>query len=121
MARSRGRKTDYEWSSSFLMFEMRLLTTTATFGDTSAALTSIGVRQTLYRIRGALSGVMDPGAAGDEMRCFFGIIIVSFDAFTAGAASCPSPADDPGSPWIWHQIVPLSSGDASAQNGADTN
>ncbi len=121
MARqSRGRRTDLQWDSILIKAEMRSLSSVNTFGDSSTFVT-FNQPGTLMRTRGAGTVVMDPGAAGDEMVVGLGLIIVQSDAVVAGAGSVPSPIEDAEAPWIWLRHVPLASGDASAQNGADVN
>ncbi len=116
----RTRAPDYEWADQIITAEIRSLAETVTTGDTSVAIT-FNRSQTVVRVRGNGHCVLDPGAAGDGMIVGCGLIVVQEEAIVAGAASLPSPIDALDASWLWHTLIPLSSGDASAQNGADIN
>ncbi len=118
--RHEGRKTDYSWSDALLASEATALSATITLGDTSTPIINLAQR-TIYRIRGEVTVVMDPGAAQDSMCFGIGLILVAAEAAVAGAASVPSPISALNHPWMWIGLFPLISGDASAQNGADIN
>ena len=97
MARSRGRRTDYQWSGS---------SGSAVGVGATQALASGGVTinapGTIVRIRGHVSVQMDVGAADDSIACAVGIIVVNDDALAIGATAIPSPSDDLDADWIWH-------------------
>ena len=65
------------------------------------------IKSTLVRIRGEISLWLEAvGTIGDGYaEVDVGIGIVSADAFTAGAASMPSPALDKDWPWWWHSSM----------------
>ncbi len=65
---------------------------------------------TIVRIRGELilSSLMN--AATDSFQAAAGFIMVSDEAFAAGAASIPSPQSDADDDWIWHQWCSVQSG-----------
>jgi len=73
---------------------------------------------TVLRVRGALSVMAIPDAAGDEGVAVLGIVVVKGDAAAAGGVSVPGPINDPDADWLWHNYVPLTnpSGAGSANN-----
>ncbi len=114
MARhTRGRRTDYDWGA---------------FGDTVADVdpgaaaafattaTSVSQAATLMRIRGVIGATLNAGAVQEHMQILFGLVIVSSDAFAAGAA--PEFTVDGSSAeeghWIWTGSMYLSSGSEAA-------
>jgi len=62
------------------------------------------VAATLTRIRGNASVRIIPNVAGASMIVGLGLVLVSGEAFAAGAASMPSPTDAIDFSWIWHQL-----------------
>ena len=61
---------------------------------------------TIMRTRGEiLLAVESLGAAGDDVSLFFGMGIVSTDAFTVGSAAVPGPATDISFPWMWWNVI----------------
>ncbi len=58
---------------------------------------------TIIRLRGEV--VIDAllGTAGDSAEIAIGMIVVSDEAFAAGAASIPSPITDADDDWMFHQ------------------
>ena len=112
MPRSRGRKTDYEWSG-------------ATWGVSQSAggstITGIAVfvtSGTIFRIRGNGVASIDGETDGDKMVLGLGLMVISNEAFAAGVASAPSPIGDPNAAWLWHQYVPLQSQAANNEHQA---
>jgi len=91
------------------------------FGNIDAALNANGTfilgsftsgqrdPYTVLRILGGL--VVAPAAVGiadaDKVNLFFGIGVVSTDAFTAGAASMPDPGAEVDFDWLWWASVGL--------------
>jgi len=108
MARARGHfpapKRLTEWSGILLRSEVQGLAGTQSLGDSSQRAEATATN-TLIRLRGTLYGHMVPDAASASMVVGCGLILASEDAFTAGAASVPSPIDDLDSPWIWNQVM----------------
>jgi len=108
MARIRGGSRGVkEWGGG--PFAITTLTTTqavlATFSES-------GSPSTILRIRGWVTVKGTPNATGDDDVVGLGIIIVELAAASAGGVSVPGPINDEGSPWIWHQYVPLQAGSA---------
>ncbi len=67
---------------------------------------TIGIDQTVLRIRGNLHVASDQLLASEVMVGVFGMIMVTEDAFSAGAASVPGPISDGDADWIlWHPFT----------------
>jgi len=77
----------------------------STGGASSLGVTTSGA--TLIRTRGTGSVKMDPAAADASGVLAIGLGIYSSDAFTAGAASLPSPLTDLDYDWVWHSLFSL--------------
>ncbi len=123
MARDRGtRRRDLLWLDTLVQTEVGALATTNTTGSTSTTVAPSALgRATIVRVRGSYQMLLDPSAAEDVKMIGLGLIIATDVAITAGAASLPSPTEDPDAPWLWVVYHTLVSGDATAQNGADIN
>ncbi len=67
------------------------------------------VPNTLLRIRGTVFAQLDAGAVDEKAMIAFGITIVKTPAFTAGAASVPSPVTEADADWLWQGYISLSS------------
>jgi len=65
------------------------------------------VATTLVRCRGHYQIRFVPDAANSSQIAGLGLIIVDEQAFTAGAASVPSPTDDMDEEWVWHGLFPF--------------
>jgi len=72
-----------------------------------------GSPSTILRIRGQFVVKGTPDAVTDDDVVGLGLIVISEAAAVAGGASVPGPINDEGSPWIWHQYVPLVAGQAA--------
>ncbi len=99
-------KRGTEWSSVLARSEVQGVSTGQTLGDTAVAAEAT-VRQTVVRHRGHALCHMIAGAASDSMLVGLGLVIISADAFAAGAASLPSPLEDAAYPFFWHQLFVL--------------
>jgi len=64
--------------------------------------------ETILRTRGHVFLQLDSGGADERVLVAVGLIVVSTNAFTAGAASLPSPVDDGEDDWLWHSYLSLS-------------
>ena len=109
MARARefraGSRRVFAWSGVVVRSEIQGLAAIQSLGDISLGVT-FGARPTLARLRGNWMCHM-VGSASESMIVGLGLIVVSTDAFTAGAASVPSPIDDLNAEWVWHQLIPF--------------
>jgi len=113
MARSRvGRRVDYNWGNTMARINVSVQSAgTATIGQTALLFAQA---QTIMRVRGAVVlGIGAAAAATDAMIICLGLIVVSENAFGAGAASVPSPFEDIGDDWLWHGVFPLRAFSAS--------
>ena len=108
-----------EWQGFFMRSVGLAQGATQSFGSVSAIQADVQAKATLIRMRGQGIVQFDPAGVADAVEFALGIIIVSTDAATAGAASCPSPVEDADSSWIWHQIVPLGPSLQAAQENTD--
>ena len=108
MARPRSSGRVKQWSATLGTFEVDGLASARSLGD-SQTFQAFEEPATLLRVRGTGSVQMVPGAANDVKLVGLGLIIVSDQAAAAGAASCPSPLDDPEDDWLWHNIWMLRS------------
>ena len=97
----------FAWSGVVVRTEIQALAEAQSLGDVSLGVT-FGARPTLTRVRGNWAGHMVPAAASDSMIVGLGLIVVSTDAFVAGAASVPSPLEDLNAEWVWHQLIVFS-------------
>ncbi len=113
MARqTRGRRSDYEWLG---------VCGTVTALDLAVNAVQIGttgfvseVSQTLIRVRGRVFGQLDIAGVDERVMVAVGLIVVSSEAFAAGAGSVPSPGSDSEAPWLWHDHLSMSSGAEAA-------
>ena len=85
---------------------------TATAGASTktllAGLTStVNLEQTILRTRFSLHVRTDQGAATEDQRGALGFIIVTDDAFAAGATAIPGPITDTGADWFVYQPFQL--------------
>jgi len=106
MARQRSfdrPRRQFQWLSVIARTEIQGLGATQSLGDVSLGF-GVNQRVTLARVRGNARGHMESAAASDSMIVGLGLIVVEEQAFTAGAASMPSPTDDPNAEWLWHQL-----------------
>ena len=69
---------------------------------------------TLLRMRGLIGCQLNAQAVNERALIVFGLIIVSDQAFAAGAASVPSPDADSDAEWIWQGSCWVSSGNEAA-------
>jgi len=99
----RSNRRVFAWSGVVVRTEIQALAAVQSLGDVSVGVT-FGARPTLTRLRGNFMCHMI-GAASDSGIVGLGLIVVSTDAFTAGAASVPSPTDDLNAEWVWHQLM----------------
>ena len=90
----------------------------ATKLTTGAAVLVDGV--TLVRIRGQLTIALETAAAkADGYHGAFGIGVVTVPAFTAGAASVPTPITElDWDGWLYHQFINVKAADAIAAGAA---
>ena len=95
----------FAWSGVVVRTEIQGLAAVQSLGDISLGVT-FGARPTLARVRGNWMAHM-VGSASESMIVGLGLIVVSTDAFVAGAASVPSPTDDLNAEWVWHQLIPF--------------
>ncbi len=95
-----------EWSPVIVESEGELLSSTQTLGDSSTS-TQILIRQTVVRWRGTCMVHMVAGAVSDSMVVACGLVAVSLEAITAGAASMPSPLTQPETSFLWHSLFTL--------------
>ena len=109
MARSRGRKTDYDWNG--------VTSAAAAITATQAVILSLAVNSaaTLMRSRGSIAIEAVPDAIGDSTVVGLGLMVVRADAAAVGGTSVPGPIDDDDGDWLWHQYVPMFAGFASEQ------
>ena len=106
MARQRTferARRQFQWLSVMVRTEVQGLAAVQSLGDISIGV-GISPRATLARVRGNARGHMEAAAAADSMIVGLGLIVVEEQAFTAGAASVPSPTDDLNAEWLWHQL-----------------
>ena len=84
-----------------------------------SGVTSTGAALTLMRTRGLLHLYLTSAtAAGDGYTGAMGIIVVSDQAFAAGVASMPSPANEAESNgWLYHQFLSVHAGEAGGLSG----
>ena len=69
-----------------------------------AGLTStIELQQTILRVRTMLGVGSDQVIASEQQIGAFGMIIVTDDAFAAGASAIPGPVSDPSADWFVYQ------------------
>ncbi len=116
MARSSGRRTDYEWQA----VAGRITTLDLAEGSANVGTNGmvVSVPSTSMRIRGEVLVQLDAGAV-DERACIaMGIIKVSNSAFAAGIGSIPNPFADAESEWVWHSFTSVTSM-AEAAVGSD--
>ncbi len=100
-----GKKIDFkEWTSLPSIIVAVSTDTTIIFGSIGFTFPA-----TILRCRGYVQAAFDASglSVGDRMRLIFGLGLVSTDAFTAGAASVPDPAEEPGYPWLWYGMMQL--------------
>ena len=103
MARSSGRRTDYEWS--ILLGLNAGLTADGT--SLGGAFTP-SVASTITRIRGGkMTAIMNGSVSNDQVVLTAAIGIVSADAFAVGSTAVPDPADEPEYPWLWWYCMTL--------------
>ncbi len=95
-----------DWSSVLVRTRVTGLASTQSLGAVSVGSEALE-RFTTVRLRGNAYVHLDPGAVGDSMVVGLGLVIVSADAFAAGAASMPSPIDDLDWAFLWHQLFIL--------------
>ena len=95
-----------EWTQFFVRSEVQALGTGQSLGDTFIGAVA-QTRTTIVRVRGRGVVHMVSGSASDSQLAACGLIIVSNDAFFAGAASLPSPLENADSPWLWHGVFTL--------------
>ena len=95
-----------EWVDFAIRSEGQAQGTTTSFGD-SVIGAEASVRTTIVRVRGSALCHMVATAASDSMIVGAGLIIMSAEAFAAGAASAPSPIQDLDSPWLWNHLFVL--------------
>ena len=100
------RPMDKNWDGGFFG-EEAVTTAQKVHGGIGFSVTG---KATILRIRGNWLIKGTPDAVSDDMVIGLGIMIVSTDSATVGGTSVPSPLGDPGSPWLWHQYVPLMAG-----------
>ncbi len=100
--RARGSFRKTTWSAGPLSGAVQSATAAGTTIISTGA--SLGGVLTLVRIRGELTVWLEAvGTIGDGFtRVHAGIGIVSTDAFTAGAASMPTPIGDADWGWLWY-------------------
>ncbi len=115
--RRSGRRTDYEWLSLRGKITALDLTVNATgLGDGGLQVTGPG---TFMRARGHAFLQLDAGGADERVLIALGLIIISNEAFAAGAGSIPAPGNDEDADWLWHNYVGLSSlAEAAVQSDA---
>ncbi len=111
MARGRrgsGRAPDYEWFAiGTKASAIDLATGTKSLGGSALAITGPG---TLVRTRGQVMLQLDAGGIDERVLVCFGTILVTNEAFAAGAASVPGPFTDGDADWMWHGYLSVSSG-----------
>ncbi len=114
--RSSGRKTDYAWGTFGDAAAGVAMPGTGTFGG--SGLTS-SQPLTITRVRGRVGAYLDAGAADESVMLLVGLVVVSADAFAAGAAPeiFNDAADDEAS-WLWQGALWLHSG-VSAVAGSE--
>jgi len=80
-------------------------------GDIGSA---VGQASTSLRWRGQVIMQLDTAGVDERVLVACGIIIVGADAFTAGAASVPSPIQQASDDWIWYGWLSATSGAEAA-------
>ncbi len=111
--RGTGRRTDYSWSGTGDVLLAVDIGAVAQFLGTAGTFTQPG---TVMRLRGQVGATLDTGAVDEIGMILFGIVIVSSDAFTAGAApefQTDGATSEEGR-WIWTGSIFLSSGAEAA-------
>ncbi len=101
MARARrsGRRPDYRWALGGFVSAALAAGSTSQF----AFVSSGNMSQTLMRIRGSWSVMLDQGAQDlDKVRVGIGVIKVS-----GGGTTASTPLTDGDAPWIWFDVVTL--------------
>jgi len=101
--RSRGRRTDYNWTGFITVG----LTIAESNTNTLGGSLTFNDAATIYRLRGQLLIRFDGTSAGDTNIAGVGIIVVQESAVAAGAASVPNPLTDPEADFLWHQYAPF--------------
>ncbi len=90
--------------------QFRWSQTTIAAADTKALVAGLVITSTLdltlLRIRGMLAVAPDQNSTTEDQVGALGVIVVTTDAFAAGAASVPGPISDVGSDWmLWMPFV----------------
>ncbi len=103
--RSRGRRTDYEWTGACgdadaIDLAVNVTTAPLVFVDFNAPFT-------IMRIRGIIQVQLNAAAVNERALIAFGIGIVTTDARAAGTV--PDPAQEPEFPWMWYGYAAVSS------------
>ncbi len=86
----------------------------------TATLGAVGLQasfaNTILRSRGTVFCELDATAVNERVIVMHGLILVSENAFQAGAASVPHPFTDTDDDWIWTGQTVVSSGEETAVN-----
>jgi len=107
MARSRGRRTDYDWLG--MRGTVAAIDLAVGAGGNGSEGLAFFTKQTVTRIRGFIAVELDPTAVNERALIAVGIGVASSDAEAAGGAGLPDPNTDIGYPWIWHGFFYVSS------------
>ncbi len=108
--RSRGERPHYEWSH--IGDEQNSNALPGKIVGTTGL--TIAVPSTIRRTRGTVGCVLDTGAVNEHVMVTCGLVLISGDAFAAGAASIPGPASDRDQDWLWTGQLFLTSGNEAA-------
>ncbi len=117
MARSRGRRSDYNWQGQ--TGRATVDNALATVSDSGNTVIDVGEASTLVRIHGDMLFQLDASAVDERIIVAWGLIKVAANQVSVGVTSMPHPFTDIEDDWIAHGYVNLSSGaDAAIQPDA---
>ena len=101
----------FDWARSD--FDLLTLAAAATKGILVFAVDTLNRDVVVERTLVSVLVESDQAAAREQQVVAFGAVIVSLDAFAAGAASIPGPFSDPDADWLLH-VITVGAGDASS-------
>ena len=104
MARSRGRRADYQWQGNVLQ-----LAGVGAAGSFTGIQVNNTAGATIVRCRGEILCGLDVGAAGDGAVVGHGLMVMDDDQLAVGLTGMPDPEADLDADWIWHGFSPLRS------------
>ncbi len=106
MARSRGRRSDYQWTQFGDVENAHdISSAVGTLGSTVSVVT---IPQTLMRTRGRIGAYLDAGGVDESVMLLCGVTVLSADAVAAPELFQSSQVDDAN--WIWQGQIFLHSG-----------